>query len=258
MASSLIIGTFHDIEKCDMVACQLLRQQKVRNVEGLEREFDVVHQYSCTERPGQRWPVFLAARKSAIRHIKIDTILSTPHCGAVFIYQVDFKNIVCGQSHMRLAIHHASYRDYMCHHMCTWDGLAWTLENSSVRVLAGHLYPPQQDPLIATLKRYCPVHTVWFEPTNSSPVCFLGDIGRFTGTISHVMRDRRQEKTNTMAFIPEVKGKTPLVSIPGVCKSFFGFHGNRCIRSKAALKGRQASRNEKRQTKPKPVNPEDI
>jgi hypothetical protein len=260
MASSLIIGTFHDIEKCEMVACQLLRQQKVRNGEGqqLEQEFDVVNKYSCTERPGQRWPVLLAARKSAIKQIRIDTIVSTPHCGAVFVFQVDFKNMVCGQSHMRLAIHHESYRDYMCYQMYTWAGIAWTLENSSVRLLAGHLYQPPHDPLIATLKEYCPVHTVWFEPTNSSPVCFLGDIGKFTGTLSHVMRDRRQGKTNTMAFIPEVKGKTPLVSIPGVSKSFFGFHGKRCIRSNAALKGRQASRNEKRQTKTKQVNPDDI
>ena len=72
------------------------------------------------------------------------------------------------------------------------------------------------------------------------------------------MRDRRKGKTNTMAFIPEVKGKTPQVSIKGVSKSFFGLHGNRCIRSNAKMKERQATRNEKRQTKPNEVNPDDL
>ena len=120
----------------------ILRKQKVRNGEGQQREeqqFDVVNKYSCTERPGQRWPVFLAARKSAIKQIEIDTILSTPHCGAVFIYQVDFKNMVCGQSHMRLAILHKRYNDAWCYPCYSWAQIAELLEYKTVRILAGQL-----------------------------------------------------------------------------------------------------------------------
>ena len=61
-----------------------------------------------------------------------------------------------------------------------------------------------------------------------------------------------------MAVIPEVKGKTPQVLIKGVSKSFFGLHGSRSIRSDAKIKERQATRNERRQTKQNEVDDADL
>ena len=126
-----------------------------------------------------------------------------------------------------------------------------------MRFVAGHL-KKKDAPLIAALKGRCATRTVVFEQHNLHPVCFLGDFQRFTGAYSKVRKAEFEGKTSTMPAIPEVKGKTPEVVIEGVSKSFFALHGNRCIRSHIALKDRQASRNEKRQTKQNEVNPDDL
>jgi hypothetical protein len=261
MGTGLIIGNFRDKMSCEYVASELRRQLKVTNEAGepaVEQLYQVTSMHSYCYREGQMWPVMLAGRCRSIKQVKIDRIVTTPDYGAVFVFQVDFNNMVCGQSHMRVAIHHKMYTDYMCNPPYDWVAIASMLETSSVRIIAGDLKPPPHDPLIAAVDRICATHTVVFERKNSSPVCFLGDIGKFTGTIEKVMEDHTRRKTNTMAFIPEVKGKTPHTVIPGVSKSFFALHGNRCIRSHIALKDRQASRNEKRQTKQNEVNPEDL
>ena len=135
----------------------------------------------------------MAARTSAIKGISVDCIVQTPEFGTLWVFQVDFRKLVCGQSHMRVAVFQQFYTDAYTFKCLTWEQIAATLDHRTVRILAGQLKPPD-DPLIAALKGICATNTVVFEHKNSNPVCFLGDIGRFTGTISNVMQDRLEGK----------------------------------------------------------------
>ena len=260
MGAGLIIGNFHDIVKCDLVACQLRRQQKVTNGEGrvyLEEPFWVLNKSSHTILAGQRWPVLIAARKTATKQIVPDYFARTPDGGAVYVFQCDFKKLVCGQSHMRFAILQQPFWESTWYKTFEWSQVADMLDHKTVRFVTGHL-KPKGDPLIAALKGRCATRTVVFEHHNLHPVCFLGAVGKTTGTIFDVKYEHCDGKINTMAAIPEVKGKTPQVLIRGVSKFFFGLHGSRCIRSDAKIKERQATRNERRPTKQNVVDEDDI
>ena len=237
---------------CEWVGKQLiLEKQKVTNGEGrvyLEEPFWVLNKSSHGIHPGQRWPVLVAARKTATKQIVPDYFARTPDGGAVYVFQCDFKKLVCGQSHMRFAILQQPFWESYAYETFEWSQVADMLEYKTVRFVAGHL-KNKDDPLIAALKGRCATRTVVFEQHNLHPVCFLGAVGKTTGTIFDLKYERCDGEINTMAEIPEVKGKPTQILIEGVSKCFFGLHGSQSIRSDSAIKARQAKHIQARLTK---------
>ena len=129
MGAGLIIGSFHDHQMCEWVARSLLEKEKVTNGkvtngEGtvyLDQPFWVLNKSSHTILAGQRWPVLVAARKTATKQIVPDYFARTPDGGAVYIFQWDFKKLVCGQSHMRFAILQAPFWESQWYETFEWS-----------------------------------------------------------------------------------------------------------------------------------------
>ena len=148
---------------------------------------------------------------------------------------------------MRVAVLQEFYTDAYSFKCLSWPQIADTLEQRTVRILAGQL-KRQDDPLIAALKGICATNKVVFEAGNPHPVCFLGGIGTLTGEISELIEVPCKRK-DTMAVIPRVNGKKVQIMITGVSKCFFGLHGTQSIRSDAKIKERSAKHMKKRGTK---------
>ena len=149
---------------------------------------------------------------------------------------------------MRFAILHEPFWDSQWYEPFDWSQVADMLDHKTVRFVTGHL-KPKGDPLIAALKGRCATRTVVFEQHNLHPVCCLGGVGKTTGTIFDISHEHCEGKINTMAVIPEFRGKRTKIQIPGVSKCVFGLHGSQCIRSDAKIRERQAKRNQTRRTK---------
>ena len=143
---------------------------------------------------------------------------------------------------MRFAILHEPFWDSQWYPPFDWSQVADMLDHKAVRFVTGHL-KPKGDPLIAALKGRCATRTVVFEQHNLHPVCFLGAVGKTTGTIFDEKIEHCDGKINTMAAIPEVKGKPTKIQIDGVSKCLFALHGTNCIRSDERTQARKAKHN---------------